>query len=73
MRAPRSRARCNAPWTNGVVPEVAIPMTKSSVPTSFSSMADAPSSGWSSAPSCERTSAAYPPAITPCTMTGSVP
>ena len=73
VRAPRSRARSRAPCTKGVVPEAAIPITKSSAPTSRSSMAAAPSPGWSSAPSCARTRAACPPAITPCTMAGSVP
>jgi hypothetical protein len=38
-----------------------------------SSIAAAPSSGWSSAPSMARVSASSPPAMTPCTISGSVP
>src|SRR5690606_23229407 len=45
VRAPRSRARRKAPWTNGVVPDVAMPRTKSLGPTLRSSIARAPSSG----------------------------
>jgi hypothetical protein len=72
-RAPRSFARRSAARTYGVVDDVAIPRTKSRGPTSRSSIASAPASVSSSEPSWLPTSAAYPPAITPWTSSGSVP
>jgi hypothetical protein len=57
VRAPSSAARSSAPRTYGVVLDVAMPNTKSSVTTPASSSARAPSSGLSSAPSWLRTSA----------------
>ncbi len=73
VRAPRVIARSSAPRTYGVVPDAAMPTTKSRWLTSRSSMALAPSSATSSAPSCERVSAGGPPAMIPCTISGSVP
>ena len=44
-------------YPRGVVPDEAMPSTKSSGPTPRAAISRAPSSGWSSAPSCARTSA----------------
>ena len=73
VRAPSAWARPSAARTNGVVPLAAMPTTTSVAPTRRSSTAAMPASRSSSAPSTDLTSAGSPPAMIPCTISGSVP
>ena len=71
--APSVRAYSSARRTYGVVPDAAMPITKSPLRTPCAGEILAAPSTRSSAPSCERVSAASPPAMMPCTISGSVP
>src|SRR5437879_1931557 len=73
VTAPSVCARDSAARTNGVVPLAAMPRTKSRGSTRSRSIAAAPASTSSSAPSWLFTSAGRPPAMTPTTSSGGVP
>ena len=73
VRAPSRRASSRPPRTKGVTPHAAMPTSTSSGLKPRSWSAAAPSAGWSSAPSIAVTSASRPPAMMPCTCSGSVP
>src|ERR1039457_2082510 len=56
--APTSRARCNAPWTNGVVPLAAMPTTTSDSRTPRSTTAHAHAAARAPDPDVEEPTAA---------------
>ena len=65
-------ASLSAPKTYGVLPLLAIPTITSSGVSAYSLIARAPLSGLSSSPSTDFRKAISPPAIIPCTNSGSV-
>jgi len=73
VRAPTDRACSSAVRTYGVVPDAAMPTTKSPARTPRASRSIRAASSLSSAPSCALVSAGVPPAMIPCTISGGVP
>src|SRR5690348_11275577 len=73
VRAPISFAYVRATRTYGVVPDAAMPTTKSPLRTPRAARSRRACSRSSSAPSCALVSAGVPPAMIPCTISGSVP